>query len=139
MPHSEEYYRTLWHHAVDSQLIVDGTGTIRNVNRRTEAKLGRWSEDLTGVRAADLFLPDDRERFQTLLREVLATGKELSANGLGVPTLSGHTLIMDVDMVLVLLTVFFFCIDLLYRDQKRALGTGQPGDSERPSGSRHAA
>jgi hypothetical protein len=41
--------------------------------------------------------------------------------------------------VLVLLTVFFFCIDLLYRDQKRGLGTGRPGDAERPSGSRHAA
>jgi two-component system phosphate regulon sensor histidine kinase PhoR len=101
MPHSEEYYRTLWHHAVDSQLIVDGTGTIRNVNRRTEAKLGRWSEDLIDTGAAELFLPDDRERFQTLLHEVLDTGKELSANGLGVPTLSGHTLTMDVDMVLV--------------------------------------
>jgi len=41
--------------------------------------------------------------------------------------------------VLVLLTVFFFCIDLLYRDQRRDLGMGRPGDSERSPGSRHAA
>jgi PAS domain S-box-containing protein len=101
MAHSEEYYRTLWNHAVDAQLIVDGTGIIRNVNRRTEAKLGRWNEDLMGALAAEVFLPNDRERFQQLLHEVLDTGKELSANGLGVPTLSGHTLVMDVDMVLV--------------------------------------
>ena len=41
--------------------------------------------------------------------------------------------------VLILLTVFFFCIDLLHREQKRELDAGGAGDPERPSGSRHAA
>jgi len=41
--------------------------------------------------------------------------------------------------VLVLLTLFFFCIDLLYREQKRELDAGAASDPERSSGSRHAA
>ena len=36
---SEEYYRTLWNHAVDAKLLVDDQGVIRDVNSRTESKL----------------------------------------------------------------------------------------------------
>lgn len=96
---SEEHYRTLWNHAVDAKLIVNAGGTVLDVNRRAELKLGRRAEELVGMTAVDLFLDRDRPRFEELLRQVLATGKEETAVDLHVPTTVGGTLTIELDMV----------------------------------------
>ena len=96
---SEEYYRTLWNHAVDAKLLVDDQGVIRDVNSRTESKLGRRRLDVVGTQAVHIFWDHDRARFRKLLTQVLASGKERSASGMQVPTMSGALLTMDLDIV----------------------------------------
>ncbi|WP_447977558.1 two-component system sensor histidine kinase NtrB [Candidatus Nitrospira bockiana] len=96
---SEDYYRTLWNHAVDAKLIVDAAGRIRELNRRAELKLGRLREDLLETAAAKLFFDPDRPRFTKLLADALSTGKDLRATDLRVPTDGGAVLVMDVDLV----------------------------------------
>lgn len=95
----EEYYRTLWNHAVDAELIVDAFGVIRDVNRRTEVKLGRRAAELLGLPAIKVFFEQDRSRVQKLLAQVVGTGREISATGLRVPTDSGAVLTIDLDIV----------------------------------------
>ncbi|MGH7206181.1 MAG: ATP-binding protein [Nitrospiraceae bacterium] len=99
LANSEEHYRTLWNHAVDSKLIVDAKGTVQAVNRRGELKLGRRAEEVIGTAAADLFAEQDRARFDELLGAVLATGKEGAAVEVHVPTSAGSTLTMELDIV----------------------------------------
>lgn len=96
---SERHYRTLWNHSVDSKLIVDSNGLIREANRRAELKLGRPAEELVGTAAADLFIEQDRARFGKLLQQVLAMAKEGSAEEMQVPSVSGSTLVMELQMV----------------------------------------
>jgi PAS domain S-box-containing protein len=96
---SEEYYRTLWNHAVDAKVIVDAQGTIRDINRRTELKLGRRRAELIGTPVTNVLWDHDRARFRRLLTHVLAGGKERSAPGMHVPTMRGTMLTMDVDIV----------------------------------------
>jgi len=96
---SEEHYRTLWNHAVDSKLSVDAKGTVLAVNRRAELKLGRRAEEVIGTAAADLFAEQDRARFHELLDAVLTTGKEGTAIEVQVPTMAGSTLTMELDIV----------------------------------------
>src|SRR5579884_3457517 len=95
----EEYYRTLWNHAVDAELIVNAFGVIRDVNRRTEAKLGSRADQLVGLPAIKVFLEHDRSRVQRLLAQVVGSGQQLSAPGLRVPTESGVVLTVDLDIV----------------------------------------
>jgi PAS domain S-box-containing protein len=96
---SEEHYRTLWNHAVDAKFIVDGVGTVRDVNRRAEVKLGRRREELLGAQASDLFVEPDRARFRALFGQVLATGKEGTAGEMQVPTAHGAMLTADLAML----------------------------------------
>src|SRR5690349_6538725 len=96
---SEEYYRTLWNHAVDAKVIVDAQGVIRDVNRRTEFKLGRTGAELIGTPVVNVFWDHDRTRFRRVLTQVVTGGKERSISGLHVPTLSGAVLTMDVEIV----------------------------------------
>jgi len=96
---SEQHYRMLWDHAVDSKLIVDRGGCVRAMNRRAEVKLGHREEEVIGAAAADLFAEQDRSSFRTLLREVLATGKEAATAEMHVPTAAGFALAMDLNMV----------------------------------------
>lgn len=99
LTNSERHYRMLWDHAVDSKLIVDGSGSVRALNRRAELKLGRHAEEVIGTAIADLFVEQDRARFHELLREVLATGKEGATDEMHVLTPTGATLTMELDMV----------------------------------------
>jgi PAS domain S-box-containing protein len=96
---SEQHYRMLWDHAVDSKLIVDGSGLVRALNRRAELKLGCQAEEIIGTAAADLFVEQDRAHFYELFWTVLATGKEGATVEMHVPTMVGATLTMELDMV----------------------------------------
>lgn len=96
---SEEHYRTLWDHAVDSKLIVDAKGAVQAMNRRAELKLGRWAEEVIGTAAADLFAEQERVRFDELLYAVLAMGKEEAGMEVHVPTAAGSILTMELDIV----------------------------------------
>jgi PAS domain S-box-containing protein len=95
----EEYYRTLWNHAVDARVIVDAQGVIQDVNRRMEFKLGYTRAQLIGTPVLHVVWDHDRARFRKLLAQLLAGGKEGSTSGLHVPTQSGTVLTMDVDMI----------------------------------------
>ncbi len=96
---SEEHYRTVWNHSVDSKLIVSACGIVQDVNRRGEMKLGRRSDELIGFHVADLLADPDRRRFQEMFREVVATGKEKAVGEVRVPTPAGATLTMEMDIV----------------------------------------
>jgi PAS domain S-box-containing protein len=96
---SEEHYRTLWNHATDAKLIVDAGGTVQDINRRAEIKLGRRREDVLGTKAPELFMEQDRALFRELLTQVWTTGKEASAVETHFPTMAGATLTMELDMV----------------------------------------
>ena len=96
---SEEHYRMLWNHSVDSKLIVDPTGIVQDMNRRGEVKLGRRTDEMVGKQAADLFVDADRPRFLEVFREVLRTGKEQAVGELPVPAPAGASLIMEVDLL----------------------------------------
>jgi len=96
---SEEHYRTLWDHSVDSKLIVNASGIVQDVNRRGEMKLGYRSEDLIGSPAANLLTGPDRGRFQEMLREVLSTRKEKAAGEVRVSAVTGTSLTMELDLV----------------------------------------
>lgn len=95
----EEYYRTLWNHAVDAKVIVDAQGVIRDVNRRIEFKLGRTRAELIGMPVVNMVWDHDRSRFRRLLTQALTGGKERSTSGLRIPTLSGTVLTMDLDII----------------------------------------
>ncbi|HKN88453.1 MAG TPA: PAS domain-containing sensor histidine kinase [Nitrospiraceae bacterium] len=95
----EEYYRTLWNHAVDAKVIVDAQGVIRDVNGRAEFKLGYTRAELTGMPVLHVVWDHDRARFRKLLTQVLTGGKERSTAGLHVPTRCGTVLTMDVEMI----------------------------------------
>jgi PAS domain S-box-containing protein len=96
---SEEHYRALWNHGVDSKLILDVGGIVRGVNRRTEIKLGRLADTIIGIDAAGLFVDADQSRFRNLLQLALETGKEGAVIDMRVPTAGGSTLTMELDIV----------------------------------------
>lgn len=96
---SEEHFRMLWNHSVDSKLIVDSNGIVRDMNRRGEMKLGLRADELIGRPAAELVAEPGRLHFQEVIQEVLRTGKEQAAGEMLVPTPAGASLIVDVDLV----------------------------------------
>lgn len=120
---SEEYYRTLWNHAVDAKVIVDAQGVIRDVNRRTEFKLGRTRAELIDTPVVNLFWDHDRARFRRVLTQAVTGGKERFTSGLHVPTLSGTILTMDLDIVPVQRTDGVITVLLQFADmtEKRQL------------------
>lgn len=96
---SEEHYRMLWNHSVDSKLIVSVDGTVQDMNRRGETTLGRSAREMAGKPAAGLFVESDRARFREAFRDVVTSGKEKSAGELHVHDPAGRILTMEVDMV----------------------------------------
>lgn len=99
LTNSEQHYRMLWDHAVDSKLIVDDRGCVRALNRRAEIKLGCRAKEVNRTPAGDLFVEQDRARFSKLLQEVLATGKEGPTVEMHVQAANGAPLTMELDMV----------------------------------------
>jgi PAS domain S-box-containing protein len=95
---SEAHYRMLWDHAVDAKILVDSTGTILDVNRRAEMKLGTSVRGMIGQAVAVWFAEAERERFGVLLQEVFRTGREQSAGETKVMTMRGGSLTMDLDL-----------------------------------------
>jgi PAS domain S-box-containing protein len=95
---SEAHYRTLWDHAVDAKILVDSTGTILDVNRRAEVKLGASVRAMIGQAVAVWFADTERERLGVLLQAVFRTGHEQSAGETKVMTTRGDGLTMDLDL-----------------------------------------
>ncbi|HEX2055703.1 MAG TPA: ATP-binding protein [Nitrospiraceae bacterium] len=95
---SEAHYRMLWDHAVDAKILVDRAGTIVDVNRRAEMKLGISARSMIGQAAAVWLAEGERARFDQLLREVFDSGQEQSAGDVHVMTMRGESLTMDLDL-----------------------------------------
>ncbi len=95
---SEEHYRLLWNHSVDSKILVDSEGIIRDINRRGELKLGRPASAVLLRPVVELVVEADRARLLEQVRMVLQRGDEVPAGTMQVPTPSGE-LTMEIDLV----------------------------------------
>ncbi|ULA60388.1 MAG: putative Histidine kinase [Nitrospira sp.] len=95
---SEEHYRLLWNHSVDTKILVDPHGVIQDVNGRGEVTLGRPASTLLHRLVSDLVADPERTRLQAQLKLVLQNGAEVSAGLMRVPTPGGE-LTMEIDCV----------------------------------------
>jgi PAS domain S-box-containing protein len=96
---SEEHYRMLWNHSLHIRMRVDAAGQIRDLNRRGEIKLWRPASAVVGTSLLTLFTEPDRVKLRQLLAEAFATGRELTAGEMHMPSPTGDLFIMEVDVV----------------------------------------
>ncbi|MBN1490723.1 MAG: PAS domain S-box protein, partial [Phycisphaerae bacterium] len=68
---SEARYRDLFMLANDIILTVDKQGIILDINSRVEPLTGFTREELLGTDVFDLIVPDDRDRLQDILRQLI--------------------------------------------------------------------
>lgn len=95
---SEEHYRLLWNHSVDTKILVDPTGAIQDINRRGEVMLGRPAATMVNRSVTDLVADFERPRLLSQLALVLQSGATLPAGTIQVPTPGGE-LTMELDFV----------------------------------------
>ncbi len=95
---SEEHYRLLWNHSIDTKILVDPFGVIQDVNGRGEMTLGRPASTLLHRSVSDLVAEPERTRLQAQLKLVRHKGAEVSAGVMRVPTPGGE-LTMEIDCV----------------------------------------
>ena len=95
---SEEHYRLLWNHSVDSKILVDPAGSIQDINRRGEIVLGRPAATLLNRPVSELVDESERPRLVEQLKLVLRSGADVPAGMMRVPTPLGE-LTMEVDFV----------------------------------------
>ena len=95
---SEEHYRLLWNHSVDTKILVDPTGAIQDINRRGEVTLGRPASTILNHPISDLVAESERPRLLKQLKLVLQSGADVPAGTMRVPTPVGE-LTMDIDFV----------------------------------------
>jgi PAS domain S-box-containing protein len=95
---SEEHYRLLWDHSVDTKILVDPAGAIQNINRRGEVTLGRPASTLLHCPVSDLVAESERTRLLERLSLVFQSGADMPGGTMRVPTPAGD-LTMEVDFV----------------------------------------
>ncbi|MBI4000649.1 MAG: PAS domain S-box protein [Nitrospira defluvii] len=95
---SEEHYRLLWNHSVDSKILVDPAGAIQDINRRGEVMLGRPAAAIVHHPVSDLVAESERPRLLEQLKLVLQSGADVPAGMMRVPTPAGE-LTMEIDFV----------------------------------------
>lgn len=95
---SEEHYRLLWNHSVDSKILVDPGGVIRDINRRGEVMLGRPAATIVHHPVSDLVAESERPRLLEQLQLVLQSGADVPVGLMRVPTPAGE-LTMEIDFV----------------------------------------
>ena len=95
---SEEHYRLLWNHSVDTKILIDPLGSILDINRRGEVILGRPASTLARRPFTTLSLRPSGPRLLEQLESVLRSGADLSAGAMHVPIPTGE-LTMEVDLV----------------------------------------
>ena len=89
----------VWNHSMHLRLLVDRRGTITDLNRRGELKLGHSATHLLGTPVFGLFRADDQPRLRALLEEVFESGMERSTDEWLVPAPGGDHFVMQVDLV----------------------------------------
>ena len=95
---SEEHYRLLWNHSVDTKILLDRFGTIQDINRRGEVTLGRAASTLVRRPVTDLVAESERSRLLEQLEVVIRSGADVPGGAMQVPIPTGE-LTMDVDLV----------------------------------------
>ena len=95
---SEEHYRLLWNHSVDTKILIDPFGSILDINRRGEVILGRPVSTLARRPFTDLVAESERPRLLEQLESVIRIGADLSGGAMHVPIPTGD-LTMEVDWV----------------------------------------
>ncbi len=97
---SEEHYRLLWDHSIDTKILVDPLGVIQAMNGRGELTLGRPASTVVHRRVVELVAEAEQVRLQAQLDCVRQSGAEVSAGEMRVPLpIPGGELTMDVDCV----------------------------------------
>lgn len=71
---SEERYRSVYENAANLIISVDSEGIILDCNSRSREILGYAPEEIIGKGLLDLIHPDDREKAQVSLHDVLSKG-----------------------------------------------------------------
>ncbi len=95
---SEEHYRLLWNHSVDTKILLDPFGIVRDINRRGEVTLGRPASTFAQRPVTDLVAEPDRPRLLELLELVIRSGADVPGGAMHVPIPAGE-LTMEVDLV----------------------------------------
>ncbi|MBS0170259.1 MAG: PAS domain S-box protein [Nitrospira sp.] len=95
---SEEHYRLLWDHSVDTKILVDPLGVIQAMNGRGEATLGRPVSMLRHRPVIDLVHKAEQSRLRAQLNRVLESGTEVGAGVMRVPVPEGE-LTMEINCV----------------------------------------
>jgi len=95
---SEEHYRLLWDHSVDTKILVDPFGVVQAVNRRGEVTLGRSASSLVHCPVIDVVAEAERARLLAQLHLVIESGGEVSVGLMRVP-IAGGELTMEIDCV----------------------------------------
>ena len=95
---SEEHYRLLWDHSVDTKILVDPFGIIQAMNGRGEVTLGRPVSMVQHRPVIELVHEAERGRLQVQLNRVRESGVEVAAGLMRVPVLGGE-LTMEIDCV----------------------------------------
>ena len=95
---SEEHYRLLWNHSVDTKILLDPFGTIRDVNRRGEITLGRPASAFAQHSVTELVAEPDRPRLLEQLKLAIRSGADVPGGAMHVPIPAGE-LTMEVDVV----------------------------------------
>lgn len=95
---SEEHYRLLWNHSVDSKILVDPTGLIQDINRRGEVLLGRPATTILYHPVSDLVAESERPRLLEQLQLARQSGADVPVGLMRVPTPAGE-LTMEIDFV----------------------------------------
>lgn len=86
---SEEHYRLLWNHSVDTKILIDPAGAIQDINRRGEVTLGRPVSTIVHRPISDLVAEPERSRLLTQLQLVLQSEADVPAWVIRVPTPAG--------------------------------------------------
>lgn len=95
---SEEHYRLLWNHSVDSKILIDPAGVIQAVNRRGEGMLGRSATTIVHQPVSGLVADSERPRLLERLQLALRSGADVPVGLMRVPTPAGD-LTMEIDFV----------------------------------------
>ncbi|MGH7429105.1 MAG: PAS domain S-box protein, partial [Candidatus Methylomirabilaceae bacterium] len=94
---SEEKYRTLFENANDPIFLIDpNDGMILDANRQAVATSGYSADELRAMRILDLHPPEEREKVEGIIREIMEIGSIMSFEGTSLRTRVGRLISLSI-------------------------------------------
>ncbi len=94
---SEEKYRTLFESANDAIFLIDPeSGAILDANQQAIATTGYSADELRAMRISDVHPPEEREKAEAIVREVMEKGAIVSFEGTSLRTRDGRLLPLSI-------------------------------------------